>query len=59
MTQNEFDDMPGYIIHLITDDRRHALCTGAEWKPPNPNLPGVRKFCDACRIKAMELAENK
>jgi hypothetical protein len=28
MTQREFDEMPGVIVHLTTDDGRLYLCSG-------------------------------
>ncbi len=57
MTQDEFDRMPGEIVHLRMDsDPSRALCTGELWEGPavarDPRPGEIRKLCRACQLAA-------
>ncbi len=55
MTQQEFDEMPGIIVHLLIDDRQpaRALCSGEVIDPGRwADVGGTRKQCQACHLAA-------
>lgn len=56
MTQQEFDQLPGVIVHILTEDRQHALCSGL---PIDTNggvaYPPAYKMCQACYYAAMRM----
>lgn len=51
MTQAEFDRSDRLTIHLLTEDRQHALCSGERVEPELWDNPANGyKFCEACRL---------
>jgi predicted RNA-binding Zn-ribbon protein involved in translation (DUF1610 family) len=37
------------IVHLVTEDREHAVCTGEAWRLGNPEPGTMLRQCQACR----------
>lgn len=55
LTQQEFDEMPGIIVHLLIDGTNRALCSGEEidtgrWS----GADSTRKQCQACYYAAQQ-----
>lgn len=62
MTQQEFDEMPGIIVHLRIDDSKiaRALCSGEIIDPDRwaDDLKTPRKQCLACSNAARRIARR-
>ncbi len=49
MTQQEFDEVDAVIVHLLTDDRQHAYCSGERIDAQRwADSDKPRKQCQAC-----------
>ncbi len=58
MAQQEFDELPGIIVHLLVDDTlpARALCSGEAIDPARwvDDTRTPRKQCQACFIRAAQ-----